>query len=163
MSLACCSFITGLESTHASTVEVGTYFRGSTARYAIGTHGSIQESAEFAHISRQRHGMLPLKCPADIADVCVATLAEAVHLGRPQEKAVVPDPTPQPEGKSFFNAQANCECGLLSRHCNVLIELSSFFTEAVMSDLSCTRILVILGWLHIWGIPNGARRARSRD
>ena len=33
------------------------------------------------------------------------------------------------------------------------IELSSF-AEALMSDLSCTRTLVTLGWLHTWATPN---------
>lgn len=28
------------------------------------------------------------------------------------------------------------------------------FTEALMSNLSCTKTLVILGWLHTWGTPN---------
>ena len=30
----------------------------------------------------------------------------------------------------------------------------SFLTEALMSNLSCTRTLVTLGWLHIGGTPN---------
>ena len=34
-----------------------------------------------------------------------------------------------------------------------MIELSSF-TEVLMSDLSCTKTLVILGWLHTWGTLN---------
>ena len=35
----------------------------------------------------------------------------------------------------------------------MMIELFSR-TEALMSDLSCTRNLVVLGWLHTWETPN---------
>lgn len=35
----------------------------------------------------------------------------------------------------------------------MMIELSSF-TEALMSDLSCTSTLVTFGWLHTWEIES---------
>lgn len=38
--------------------------------------------------------------------VCVAPMAENVHLGLRQEKAAVPDSTPRRERKTFLNAQA---------------------------------------------------------
>ncbi len=71
--------------------------------------------------------MLPNK-PADLDDamgsrhlctqptmqscVGVALMAETVYhnLGRPQEKAVVPDFTARPEDKSLITAQTACQC-----------------------------------------------------
>lgn len=29
----------------------------------------------------------------------------------------------------------------------------SSMTEVLMSDLSCTKTLVVFGWLHAWGTP----------
>lgn len=44
---------------------------------------------------------------ATVVSVCVAHMVETVHLGRSQEKALVPDFTPRPERKTLY-AQATC-------------------------------------------------------
>lgn len=158
MSLACSCFIKLLESTHPSIDEGGDpVWRTSYARCNRDRRQSKilpNKPANLDNAMRSRHS-----CTQPTLQSCVgvAPMAEIVYhnLGRPQEKALVPESTPRAERKTLLNAQAACQCYLLVLlgHCNIMLELFSTI-EALMSDLSCTRILVTFGWLHTWGTRN---------